>query len=72
VVDCFKPGRRQAEHRPFLAAVRALHADATTALPTRTTPPPTTSARRHWQQALDRYAELGVPEADEVRAALDA
>jgi tetratricopeptide (TPR) repeat protein len=29
-------------------------------------------ARRHWQQALDRYTELGVPEADEVRAALDA
>jgi tetratricopeptide (TPR) repeat protein len=29
-------------------------------------------ARRHWRQALERYAELGVPEADEVRAALTA
>ncbi|WP_069164683.1 AfsR/SARP family transcriptional regulator [Nocardia altamirensis] len=25
------------------------------------------SARHHWQQALEIYAELGVPEADEVR-----
>jgi tetratricopeptide (TPR) repeat protein/transcriptional regulator with XRE-family HTH domain len=29
-------------------------------------------ARRHWQQALDLYAQLGTPEADEVRARLAA
>ena len=28
-------------------------------------------AREHWRAALDRYAELGVPEADEVRRRLD-
>jgi len=27
-------------------------------------------ARRHWQEALTRYADLGVPEAEEVRAKL--
>jgi hypothetical protein len=27
-------------------------------------------ARQHWQQALTLYAELGAPEADEVRARL--
>ena len=29
-------------------------------------------ARRHWQQALDLYAGLGVPEADQAREALEA
>jgi len=29
-------------------------------------------ARRHWQQALDLFTELGTPEADQVRAQLDA
>ncbi len=32
----------------------------------------TDRAREHWQQALTRYAELGVPEAGEVRAHLAA
>ncbi|HEY7265692.1 MAG TPA: tetratricopeptide repeat protein [Trebonia sp.] len=29
-------------------------------------------ARRHWRQALDLFSELGTPEADQVRAQLDA
>jgi DNA-binding SARP family transcriptional activator/tetratricopeptide (TPR) repeat protein len=29
-------------------------------------------ARRHWQQALDRYTQLGAPEADQVRSRLRA
>jgi DNA-binding SARP family transcriptional activator/Tfp pilus assembly protein PilF len=29
-------------------------------------------ARHHWQEALTRYAKLGVPEADQVRAQLSA
>ena len=29
-------------------------------------------ARRGWSQALDRYTELGLPEAGEVRARLSA
>ncbi len=32
----------------------------------------TAGARRDWQLALDRYAELGTPEADQVRAKLAA
>ncbi len=27
-------------------------------------------ARRHWQQALDRYTQLGAPEADQIRSRL--
>ena len=29
-------------------------------------------ARRHWQQALALFTELGAPEADQVRAQLTA
>jgi DNA-binding SARP family transcriptional activator/tetratricopeptide (TPR) repeat protein len=29
-------------------------------------------ARDHWEQALEHYAEMGLPEADQVRAALTA
>lgn len=29
-------------------------------------------ARHHWQQALTRYAAIGAPEADEIRARLAA
>jgi len=29
-------------------------------------------ARHHWQQALGLYAQLGAPEADQVRAQLAA
>ena len=32
--------------------------------------PPVTLARRHWQEALTLYTDLGAPEADQVRTQL--
>jgi hypothetical protein len=34
--------------------------------------PRTIQARRHWQQALELFTELGTPEAGQVRAQLAA
>jgi tetratricopeptide (TPR) repeat protein len=45
--------------RALAGAAAALHAAGDAA-----------GARERWQQALDRYADMGLPEADEVRARL--
>ena len=68
------PGQARAEHAAALALAsqsgdRYEQARAWAALPAATRLPGTAGqAAQHWRRALARYTELGLPEADDLRA----